>query len=970
MSGQPPNSATFTFLDYTSYQMTTATTVAEAYGMTGVVSAADTINLALVLGRANDPTSLLASNWATRQVTLESLNASGTLWSTYGAAATDYATVLNGLDAFGIPVLGDAAGAAGYVTSAESRTIWVSVTPAQFQTLFGQELLEGRAAKQGGTSLTYWEGSLVVPAGWNVQGLWLDTGTVRGTTPAVSNLSGDVSIAPPTGPLSIGNGLAGAAASKVLSGDIGAWFYDFPLTSSTIATPTIALIEPMIGTALPPDAPYTFQQGLDGFRQFAKAPTPGAYYLVAQNNQTYDLPADSLERSLDIGVIASAAPGSLIGLYAGSGVANNAQSNAFTAYMSAIWDRVNAPQVISSSFGFMNQLAPGSPFAFALNELFVDAALSNITFLGANNDFGSSFALGTGIANQISAHGSPYVVVVGGTSITTLEKAPLDPSVAASLLSLAMAGDPAMLWQLIAGGLTTLPGSPDAPPAQIALLESVWNQYAVGADGQVTPALNSVGGGDGGVDLTRPIPAYQTAFGLTPTTANPGGGTGRGAPDVAALAGGNMAYIGPPASMQPLDAAQYATYGYIGTSAATPLWASLTAQIGAIFADQGLPNPGYLNDLLYQAAAIAPPAFNDITLGNNVTSFRAGGPLSSGGEDITLTGFGYQALPGYDLTTGLGSPNGLLLARAMTTIAHAQMNPAPVPELILPDGTGGWWSGADQTLLVQVMAASPTTMTLTDGNDVNEISGDGGSAFAWTSRMAQATQQTEFDPDLVRVFDMAGQSGLAQIDVAMGAAIAALIDGVSAAAPQASLTSDFGFADFVTGSGALRIARPVAVATTAGGMDDAVAVVRVRQNGSDTLQLGLYRVDDLNGTIDGVQPGDAGYADLAAVRAYATTTGLTVLDGPGWGNYAEALIQGVDSGDLVAMTLSNTTKGLQYWAFTGANERVDGIPVGHLWNYGLNTWGWEDLPRGGDRDFNDLIVQLDFTSASGSGWIA
>ena len=49
-----------------------------------------------------------------------------------------------------------------------------------------------------------------------------------------------------------------------------------------------------------------------------------------------------------------------------------------------------------------------------------------------------------------------------------------------------------------------------------------------------------------------------------------------------------------------------------------------------------------------------------------------------------------------------------------------------------------------------------------------------------------------------------------------------------------------------------------------------------------------------------------------------------------------------------------------------ANETVNGAAVGHLWNYAQNTWGWEDMYGGGDRDYNDLIVQLDFTSASGS----
>ena len=50
-------------------------------------------------------------------------------------------------------------------------------------------------------------------------------------------------------------------------------------------------------------------------------------------------------------------------------------------------------------------------------------------------------------------------------------------------------------------------------------------------------------------------------------------------------------------------------------------------------------------------------------------------------------------------------------------------------------------------------------------------------------------------------------------------------------------------------------------------------------------------------------------------------------------------------------------------------RRSDGQPVGHLWNYGLNTWGWEDTYGGGDHDYNDLIVQLDFTSAHGHGWL-
>jgi hypothetical protein len=71
------------------------------------------------------------------------------------------------------------------------------------------------------------------------------------------------------------------------------------------------------------------------------------------------------------------------------------------------------------------------------------------------------------------------------------------------------------------------------------------------------------------------------------------------------------------------------------------------------------------------------------------------------------------------------------------------------------------------------------------------------------------------------------------------------------------------------------------------------------------------------------------------------------------------------------MQLTNNSSSNTYWGFAQANETSpDGQHVGHLWNYGLNTWGWEDTLGGGDRDYNDLVVQLDFTSASGHGWLA
>ena len=73
----------------------------------------------------------------------------------------------------------------------------------------------------------------------------------------------------------------------------------------------------------------------------------------------------------------------------------------------------------------------------------------------------------------------------------------------------------------------------------------------------------------------------------------------------------------------------------------------------------------------------------------------------------------------------------------------------------------------------------------------------------------------------------------------------------------------------------------------------------------------------------------------------------------------------MNSGDMIAMQLTNQSSGDTFFAFGQAN----GDNTAHLFNYGTNTWGWEDTRGGGDYDFNDLIVQLDFTSTYGNGWL-
>jgi hypothetical protein len=966
-----PNS---TYLDYTSAGLTDATTVAAAYKLAGSPTPAfQTINVALTLPRATDPTPLLESDWATRQATLSALEAAGTLWTTYGASPVAFANAVAALGAMGIPVLG-LAGDDGYLSSAASRTIWVTLDPAKFEALFGTKPFQAGAQQDGG--LYYWNGNLSLPDDVPAEGIWFDTAPIRGPRAAVSDQSGGAAITPADGPLSIGNALAPLGPgtprqeSRVFAGDMADWYYNFPLQGIAAPTPTIGLVEPAVGDSLV-DFTASFQDLLNAFRTTAGVTTPGTYYTVAQNGQ--DPTYDAVERSLDVGVVASAAPNSTIGLYAGSGTGGHARATAYTAFQAAIWDVVNDPQVISASFGFNQQTRQDSPFGRAIDQLYVDAALRNITLVKAFNDFGSSFNYANGLANAGSNNASPYALIVGGTSITTLAAAPKDPTVAStpsaagSVYGLAMAGDTATLWRLVQGGLKQLASGVATEAERVALVEAVWNNLTIVTDPSgaqtLLPGVSTAAAGDGGVDTARPIPPYQSDYGLVPTSVNPGGQTGRGLPDVSANAGGNMFYLVPTPDM-------VGTQADDGTSAAAPLWASLMARIAAVFADQGLPRLGYANDLLYQAAAIAPAAFNDVTYGNDVSSFIEGGPIATATGPVTLTGYGYEAGPDYDLATGLGSPNGVLLARALSTIVHTQVAFAGNAGVIAADGAGGWRSGASQSLLFQAMAPADVTFALGLGGSQVAFESGAADAFAWTSRLAQQSVQGEFDPALTRLFDEQSQGAVAQFDLAANESLAVRTPSFLANAAQAALTSPFGFADFATAEGAVRVARPVAIATTANGQNDETAVVRLRQNGGDDLSLTLYRVDDLSGAIAGVAPGGAGYAQLAAGRAYQTTAGDTTIDGPGQGDFAQAVIADVDANDIIAMMLTNRSSGHSFWGFAQANEAAGGAPVGHLWNYGLNTWGFEDLYGGGDRDFNDLVVQLDFTSTAGSGWLA
>lgn len=167
---------------------------------------------------------------------------------------------------------------------------------------------------------------------------------------------------------------------------------------------------------------------------------------------------------------------------------------------------------------------------------------------------------------------------------------------------------PASSPHVLACGGTKLLGSGSTITSEV-----VWNELAA-----------NEGATGGGVSTIFPLPIWQNGVGVPPAPGNVGG---RGLPDVSGDADPATGYI-----IQ-VDG-QTSVIG--GTSAVAPLWAGLIALANA----QNKTTAGFANPAFYAAQQ----AFHDIAQGNN-GAFNAG--------------------PGWDACTGLGSPIGTAVIQAL-----------------------------------------------------------------------------------------------------------------------------------------------------------------------------------------------------------------------------------------------------------------------------------------------------------------
>ncbi|HEV8268650.1 MAG TPA: S53 family peptidase [Thermoanaerobaculia bacterium] len=167
---------------------------------------------------------------------------------------------------------------------------------------------------------------------------------------------------------------------------------------------------------------------------------------------------------------------------------------------------------------------------------------------------------------------------------------------------------PAILPEATAVGGTKL------VPGPRGFTETVWNDGARG------------GASGGGYSRFVKVPEWQKA-----AVENRGGFTGRGVPDVSAVAS-------PDPGLAVHVHGRWDAVG--GTSVAAPIWAGFLAQVNAARAAGGKSRLGAANPALYAIAGKGSP-FRDVTSGDN----------SFGGVE------GFHADKGWDPVTGLGSPD-------------------------------------------------------------------------------------------------------------------------------------------------------------------------------------------------------------------------------------------------------------------------------------------------------------------------
>ncbi len=358
-----------------------------------------------------------------------------------------------------------------------------------------------------------------------------------------------------------------------------------------------------------------------------------------------DAPGTS-EADLDIEVISALAPNATQDVYTG-----NNPYDVISTYDAIVTDNVD--KVISTSWGLCEAFSGKSDLQ-SLDTIFQKASAQGQTIFDAAGDIGSDDCgyAAYGLPPSVdSPAGDPYVVAVGGTSLSVTN----------------------------AGQSNASYGS-----------ETVWN-----GDCQ------SACGGGGGVSQTFALQPWEIGKGVVSGLST---GT-REVPDVSANAdpGSGKGYQTYCSSYYDCSTSSGVGYGFIpigGTSAAAPLWAGILTDVNAYLAANSKPAAGWVNATLYQLFAYAQTyaPYKDVTSGNNDIDY-SGSPFAGD----------YSASTCYDMASGMGSPDAWNIARDLaggvqTSTGSACAQPASAVTNLVSDG-GFETQGAGGTVSWQTFSS-------------------------------------------------------------------------------------------------------------------------------------------------------------------------------------------------------------------------------------------------------------------------
>ncbi|MGC8497556.1 MAG: protease pro-enzyme activation domain-containing protein [Thermoplasmata archaeon] len=327
------------------------------------------------------------------------------------------------------------------------------------------------------------------------------------------------------------------------------------------------------------------------------APRPGPI-------ASYDTSGAVDENTLDLEMVGSTAPGSIIfNVYTPATNMNIDQELAFILNPNSSYLQLNNVSVISNSWGSSEYNDT------AWYEYLQEAEARGITVLASSGDSGdnakSSKYLGSNYANDwvefpsAMAYDSFGVTAVGGTTLRLTSTLSIENQVA---------------WYISQND--TENGGP--------------------------------AGSTGGISKVFKEPYWQ----YDSIANNVLNGTGRGVPDIAAIANNTIIYI-------TVDGTSYYSGQYLmwGTSVASPVEAGIVAEINAVLSLNNQPSLGYLNPLLYR---LANDQLQPLT-NTNDTGYIATGTYNSSLPTLPFynVDYGrnhiYDANYGYNFVTGWGS---------------------------------------------------------------------------------------------------------------------------------------------------------------------------------------------------------------------------------------------------------------------------------------------------------------------------